>query len=335
MNFAIKNKSEEITEIDIFGEIGQSWFTEGITMQTVKDKIQNLSTPQIILNISSLGGDVDHALAIYDILKMHKAQITSKIIGATASSGTIIALAGDRIEMSENALFLVHNAWTMAVGNAEDLRATAESLDKFDSRIINIYKKKTGKRENTITNLMAEEKWITAEEAKDFGFIDSVFTPTKAAASVDFKRFENSALPKLPEKFINKFNNDNMDNKEITSTLNSWGEKIMNALKGKKEEEKVDVTPLIETAKAEIKNEFENKFSALNTELETVKTDKVALQSKVSEQETEITNLKAEVSKFTAAPVVVENNEGSNPEGNQAVTESVFDFAAQKIRNRK
>jgi len=83
--------------------------------------------------------------------------------------------------MSENALFLVHNAWTMTMGNANELREAADELDVWDSRIVNIYKNKTGKRKSQIHSLMEEEKWIDADEAKSFGFIDNTFKPTAQA----------------------------------------------------------------------------------------------------------------------------------------------------------
>jgi len=176
----IKNEADKVT-IELFGEIGESWFEEGNTMETINAELKQAKGKPINLIVSSLGGSVDHALAMHDLLKMHDAPVTAKIIGATASSGTIVALGAGTVEMSENALFLVHNAWTMAAGNAKEFRQAADELDVWDSRIVSIYQSKTGKRKSQIHTLMEEEKWIDASEAKDFGFIDATFKPTAQA----------------------------------------------------------------------------------------------------------------------------------------------------------
>ena len=127
--------------IDILSDIGQGFFSDGFTMSDMNHFLRDIGEQDVTMNISSLGGDVNDALVIYDLMKMHKGKITANILGATASSGTVIAMGADYVRMSANALFLVHNTWTGAVGNAEDLRAIANDLDKFDKRIISIYKK--------------------------------------------------------------------------------------------------------------------------------------------------------------------------------------------------
>ena len=181
-NFSIKNLSDDVAEIKIFGEIGEGWFGDGVTLDSVKTQLEGIKAKKINVLISSLGGDVNHALAIHDILKMSNAEITTEIVGATASSGTIIAMAGKERKMSNNALFLSHNAWMLAVGNADQLRKQADDLDAFNDRIINIYQKVTGKSREQVKALMDEEKWIDAENAKDFGFVTETFEPVKAAA---------------------------------------------------------------------------------------------------------------------------------------------------------
>ena len=120
-NFSIKNLSGDTAEIKIFGEIGEGWFGDGVTLDSVKTQLEGIKAKKINVLISSLGGDVNHALAIHDILKMSNAEITTEIVGATASSGTIVAMAGSdgNRKMSNNSLFLVHNAWMLAIGNSQ------------------------------------------------------------------------------------------------------------------------------------------------------------------------------------------------------------------------
>lgn len=202
-NFKINNKDESI-EIDLFGDIGESWFGESISMDFVKNMLNENKNKNITLNISSLGGDVTHAFVIHDLFKTHKGIVTANIIGATASSGTIIALGADNVRMSENSLFLVHNVWTMAVGNAEHLEKQAEDLRKYDDVVINIYQKKTGQERQAIEDLMKEEKWISADEAFHFGFVDEVYEPMKAAASVKQIPENNFNIPKINMNLFNK-----------------------------------------------------------------------------------------------------------------------------------
>lgn len=328
MNFQIKNSSDNNSEINLFGEIGESWFTEGITMQSVSDQIKNIASENITLNISSLGGDVNHALAIYDILKTHKSKVTANIIGATASAGTIVALGADEVKMSENSLFLVHNAWTIAAGNAEDLRKTAGDLDTFDSRIVNIYKKKTKKNKAEIESLMSEEKWITAEEAKDFGFIDSVYKPTKALNSADIEKLQIKGLPKLPEKFTN---NIEMDTKTITEKLNEWGNKILAKFENK--EEVVNYKEMVNAAKAEIENEFKASIEALNSEKSALETKVNDLTTASASKDSELETLKGDLAKARLGNVEDGGASNDSPEDSKPQTASVFDAIAKQIKN--
>lgn len=247
MNLKIHAAKNNITEIDIFGDIGQSWFSEGNTMGSVRAALKDVEG-DLLINVSSLGGDAGEGLAIHDIIKSHKGNVTVKVIGLTASAGTFVALAGNKVEMSENAMFLVHNSWTMAMGNASDLRKTADSLDKFDARQISLYVAKTGKSEDEIKSLMAEEKWIDATEAKDFGFIDSIYTPTSAAASIsiDSKKLIKAGMPPIPIKQNPK--TETMSTEKEKSTL----AKVLALIKGEVEspaaDEKDDMIAQLEAA---------------------------------------------------------------------------------------
>lgn len=156
-------------KIDLFGEIGWE-----VTINSVKDAINNNKNEDINFVISSLGGDVNHGLAIHDLIKTHSGKTKATIIGMTASAGTIIAMSCDEIEMSENALFLIHNSWTFTEGNKEDFNKTIKDLQQIDNIMVGIYQKKTGLKNEEITELMNAENWLTAEEAKELGLVNSV-----------------------------------------------------------------------------------------------------------------------------------------------------------------
>jgi ATP-dependent protease ClpP protease subunit len=302
-NFVISNKSESTTEIDIFGDIGEDWWTgEGNTLESVLADLRSVNTPNITLNISSLGGDVNHALGIHDAIKMHPAKVTAKITGFTASSGTIVSMAADDVQMSDNSLFLVHNAWTVSVGNQHDMREMAEDLERVDNRIINIYEKKSGKTTEEISDLMKEEKWISAEEAKEFGFIDTVFEPVAMAASID-KIINSKNLPEVPKSILNKI--ENMNYKEefdaFKESVNNKIEAIVASVAGKTDAN-AEVTVLDNEEVTELVEGFENKVSEMVDSLQSA-------NDSVEAKDAEIATLSAKVSELEAT--VAQNAEGA------------------------
>lgn len=256
----LKNNVENV-EINILGGIGESWFEDDTTsMQLIKDVLNDAKGKVVNVNISSLGGDVDHAITIYDMLKMHDAPVNVRVMGATASSGTIIAMGGRNVEMSENALFLVHNVWTSMQGNAEDMRKMAEDLDKFDARLVDIYQKqinknKKNKKKSEILALMEGERWIDATEALAWGFVDSIIKDGKVINNEVRTQINNTKyLPKLTI----------MENKLLT------GIKALFGINEDTQDEQIlaKVTDL----KAELEAK-DAELEAKNTEIESLKVD--------------------------------------------------------------
>lgn len=313
-NFSIKNLSDGAAEIKIFGEIGEGWFGDGVTLDSVKTQLEGIKAKKINVLISSLGGDVNHALAIHDILKMSNAEITTEIVGATASSGTIIAMAGKERKMSNNALFLSHNAWMLAVGNADQLRKQADDLDAFNDRIINIYQKVTGKSREQVKALMDEEKWIDAENAKDFGFVTETFEPVKAAACIDFNAINASKLPKVPENIIQKIN-AMKESKDEQSLV----EKIVNAVKNvlpKKEEGKeikeVSDEQIQNLVKAEIEKLKNDEDKSNQKTIEDKDKEIKNLSDKIKDLNTKNQELEVKINASTAGETIVSS--GKDPD---------------------
>jgi ATP-dependent protease ClpP protease subunit len=115
----------DTAKVLISGEIGQGWFTDGFTLEKLKNSIGSDDISNIELEINSLGGDLIEALAIYDSLKTSNAKVKAKIVGSTASAGTVIAMAADMVEITENSNFLIHRASTMAGGTVDDIEKAA------------------------------------------------------------------------------------------------------------------------------------------------------------------------------------------------------------------
>lgn len=205
--FNIAKINDSIGEIDIYGEIiDESWRMSDTetSAPSFKDALKELKdVKQITVNINSGGGDVFSGVAIHNMLKSHKAHVTVKIDGLAASIASVIAMAGDKVIIPRNAMLMIHNAWTFAVGNASDLRKQAEDLEKINSVVINSYLDKNPDiDEDKLRSLMDNETWLTAQEAKDLGLVDVIAEPNKAAANItksQIERYDN-----VPSKFKNE-----------------------------------------------------------------------------------------------------------------------------------
>ena len=172
-------------QIKIDGPIGGE-----INKQFITNELEKANGEDIDLKISSLGGSVDDAFAIHDSLKDYSGHVKAIYTGFVASAATIIGAGADEGEMSPNALFLVHKSLSgvMVFGhlNEEDIDKLINDLNdikntnkKVDLIIANIYAQSTGRKAKTMLNLMSENKWLNAEETRDFGFIDNISHPEK------------------------------------------------------------------------------------------------------------------------------------------------------------
>jgi ATP-dependent Clp endopeptidase proteolytic subunit ClpP len=183
------------TEVLIYDEIG----AYGVTAKGFLAELGALPDDAAIdLRLNSPGGSVFDAVAIYNALKRHAGDITVWIDGIAASAASYIATAGDTVVMPENAFLMIHDPSGLVMGTAEDMRSTAEALDKVKGSLIQGYATKSGKSDDEIAALMAAETWLDAKDALDFGFIDRIAEPVKLAASFDVARFRN-APPEVVE----------------------------------------------------------------------------------------------------------------------------------------
>ena len=140
---------------------------------------------EVEVNINSNGGDVFAASEIYTLLSQHSGMVTVNIQGLAASAASVIATAGDVVHISPTAQIMIHKAWTIADGNADDMAHTSEFLEGIDDSIMNAYVAKTRLDKSELSNMMAKETWLTANQAVDYGFADDV---------MDFGRSKESVL---------------------------------------------------------------------------------------------------------------------------------------------
>ena len=180
--------------INIFGDIigGESerWFESEVTPQQIVDELKAANGEPIEVNINSNGGDVAGGLAIANALKGYKGGVTCNVLGLAASMASVIACAGKRLCMGQGAFLMIHNPWTVTMGNAEDLRKDAETLDKMRDSILSFYQSKSTKTAEELKELMDAETWISCEMANEFGFeVEDYEGELKAAASLSRRAF--------------------------------------------------------------------------------------------------------------------------------------------------
>ncbi|MDJ0806443.1 MAG: Clp protease ClpP [Gammaproteobacteria bacterium] len=157
-------------ELMIYEDIGEDWFGEGVTAKSVQAQLADFDG-DLTIRVNSYGGDVFQGHAIYNLIKGYdKGEVTVFVDGIAASAASIIAMAGDKVLMPLNAMLMIHDPWTIAIGNSDELLKTAETLDQIKQTIVNVYKDKTGMEDEEISNMMTEETWLDADQAAEFGF---------------------------------------------------------------------------------------------------------------------------------------------------------------------
>lgn len=170
------NAKQKHADLYLFGVIGSWW--ENNTAQDILNELQaNQSLETIRVHLSSVGGNFLDGLPIYNLLKNHPAEVTTQVIGYALSMGSVIMLAGDRIECAQNGLIMIHNAQGFALGDKHLMRKEAQVLDKHEKAILPRYQERLGQSADAVQALLDEETWYTADEALAAGLIDAVTDP--------------------------------------------------------------------------------------------------------------------------------------------------------------
>jgi ATP-dependent Clp protease protease subunit len=233
--------------IDILGEISESVNS----YNSVRSKINDAKGEEINLVISSGGGSVTEGMGIADLIANYPNETTATGIGLVASIATVVLLSADKVKMTENAFLMIHRPWSYTMGNADELEATAELLDKMEAKLLDIYTASVYKRKGyqnnlneNITKMMAAETWMTAQEALEFGFIDEIVKVGEK--NIDLLPLQNSLSKFLnvPAALLtNNKKDDDMGNsilEKIKNLLNAVDEKVEDVMK---EEEVITEEP--------------------------------------------------------------------------------------------
>ncbi len=184
----VKNDDETRT-LYLEGVIAEeSWFKDDITPAMFKEELFSGSGP-ITLHINSPGGDCIAASQIYTMLMEYPHDVTVQIDGMAASAASVIAMAGTKVCMSPTSMIMVHNPFTAAMGDSEEMRKAIQLLDEVKESIINAYQIKTGLSRTKLSHLMDSETWMNAKKAKELGFCDEILFTGESELPDDMSGF--------------------------------------------------------------------------------------------------------------------------------------------------
>lgn len=186
--------------VAVCGYIGEWGLTDAQFIAELDAALAQSPAREVLVAINSRGGEVDHALSIFNHLRAlakDGKRIVVRVDGIAASAASIVAMAGDEIVMPANTLMMVHAPWTWAAGDAEQLRREADVLERFESAMIETYVARTGKSEAELRAMLAEDTWMTAQEAVDAGFADRVepLREQETAAALTLALAQACAIP--------------------------------------------------------------------------------------------------------------------------------------------
>lgn len=180
----------------IYDAIGEMFGPESVTAKGVRDRLQALrGIDRLTVRINSPGGLVDDAVAIHTLLNEYPATKTVKVDGIAASAASVVAMVGDTVQIAPGGMMMIHNPWSIAIGDGNALRRAAEVADKYRDNLVAIYGRRTGKSRDEIVEAMDAETWFTADEAVAFQLADEAGSEEAIAASIDSELFPYKHTP--------------------------------------------------------------------------------------------------------------------------------------------
>ena len=196
LSYQPRASASEPATLQIFDQIGEDWFGgSGISAKAFSQALQDVGQGPLVIEINSPGGNVWDGLAIYNMLRGRQAPVTTRVVGIAASIASIIALAGDTVEIADAALFMIHDPSGMVAGTSEEMRKMADALDQHAEVLAGIYSKVTGRPTSQIRAAMKEETWFTAQEAIQFGLADKMTEEQMAIAACWHPRAVTKTAP--------------------------------------------------------------------------------------------------------------------------------------------
>lgn len=214
-NGGIRAASDNDNSISIFDIVGRDYWDEGVTAKRISGALRSMNGADVTVNINSPGGDMFEGLAIYNLLREYQGKVTVKVLGIAASAASIIAMAGDDIQIGRGAFLMIHNCWVVAMGNRHDFAKLSTSLEPFDTAMADIYSARSGLDIATVQQLMDAESYIGGSDAVEKGLADSLLS---ADAVSDGDDSPSSALRKL-DALLAKTNTPRSERRKLIKAL--------------------------------------------------------------------------------------------------------------------
>lgn len=184
-NGGIKAAKSDDNSISVFDVIGADWYGDGVTASRIAAALRAIGGADVTVNINSPGGDMFEGLAIYNLLREYDGKVTVKVLGLAASAASIIAMAGDEVQIGRGAFLMIHNCWVYAMGNRHDLAQVAADMEPFDKAMNDIYGARTGLSSEAIEVMMNAETYIGGSDAVEKGFADRLLAADEIADGDD------------------------------------------------------------------------------------------------------------------------------------------------------
>jgi ATP-dependent protease ClpP protease subunit len=184
-NGGIKAAKSDDNSISVFDVIGADWYGDGVTASRIAAALRSIGGSDVTVNINSPGGNMFEGLAIYNLLREYEGKVTVKVLGLAASAASIIAMAGDEVQIGRGAFLMIHNCWVYAMGNRHDLQQIAADMVPFDKAMNDIYSARTGLDAATIDAMMDAETYIGGSDAVEKGFADRLLSADEIADGDD------------------------------------------------------------------------------------------------------------------------------------------------------
>ncbi|HDV9217308.1 peptidase S14 [Klebsiella oxytoca] len=214
-NGGIRAASDNDNSISIFDVVGRDYWDEGVTAKRISGALRSMNGADVTVNINSPGGDMFEGLAIYNLLREYQGKVTVKVLGIAASAASIIAMAGDDIQIGRGAFLMIHNCWVVAMGNRHDFAELSTSLEPFDTAMADIYSARSGLDIATVQQLMDAESYIGGSDAVEKGLADSLLS---ADAVSDGDDSPSAALRKL-DALLAKTNTPRSERRKLIKAL--------------------------------------------------------------------------------------------------------------------
>lgn len=214
-NGGIRAARDGDNSISIFDVIGADYWGEGVTASRIAGALRSLGGADVTVNINSPGGDMFEGLAIYNLLREYEGRVTVKVLGLAASAASVIAMAGDDVQIGRGAFLMIHNCWVYAMGNRHDLAQIAADMEPFDNAMSDIYQARSGLDADTIGKMMDGETYIGGSDAVAKGFADSLLSADEIADDDDSPA---AALRKL-DALLAKTNTPRSERRKLLKAL--------------------------------------------------------------------------------------------------------------------